>query len=296
MVQQRRQTIRALESDISGPRVASRQPRRVPFYLVPIRRIWACPLTVVGIAVGLSLAPTVALAQTGEEAAAPAGTNVPADGQPQSTVIDMLFAGSPLGLAIVVVILLLSIVSLYFIVVFSMTITRRRLLPGKVLDDLERMMGEGEFNNAIAYCHDQDNWSLATEVVAAGLHRYQESEFGFAEYRSAVEEAGEDQVGQLYRKTEVLNVIGSIAPMLGLTGTVVGMIEAFMTIAGQQGMAKPEQLAGGIGQALVTTLLGLLVAIPTMVALSYFRTRIDSLVSEGGKRIERILAPLGRKR
>ncbi len=122
------------------------------------------------------------------------------------------------------------------------------------------------------------------------------SEFGYAEYRSAVEEAGEDQTGKLYRRTEVLNVIGAIAPMLGLTGTVLGMIEAFTTIASLEGMARPQELAGGIGQALITTLLGLLVAIPTMVAFSYFRNKIDSLVAEAGKRIEQIMMPLGRKK
>lgn len=219
-----------------------------------------------------------------------------ADAPEENSVVNMLFRGSVLGLAIVVLILLLSIVSTYFVIVHAVTITRNRLFPEQILTELERMLAEGEVNSAVAFCHNRDNWSLATEVIAAGLQRYQSSEFGFAEYRSAVEEAGEDQVGRLYRKTEVLNVIGSIAPMLGLLGTVVGMIEAFMTIASRQGMARPEDLAGGIGQALVTTLLGLVVAIPTMVALSYFRTKIDSLVSEAGKRIERIMSPLGRKK
>lgn len=219
-----------------------------------------------------------------------------ADEQPVTSVTNMLFRGSTLGLVIVALILLLSVISTYFVIVHAVTITRNHLFPEPVMTELERMLSEGEINSAVAFCHDRDNWSLATEVIAAGLQRYQSSEFGFAEYRSAVEEAGEDQVGRLYRKTEVLNVIGTIAPMLGLLGTVVGMIEAFMTIASRPGMARPEALAGGIGQALVTTLLGLIVAIPTMVALSYFRTKIDSLVSEAGKRIERIMSPLGRKR
>ena len=68
------------------------------------------------------------------------------------------------------------------------------------------------------------------------------------------------------------------------------------TIASLEGMARPQELAGGIGQALITTLLGLVVAIPTMVAFSYFRNKIDSLVSEVGKRIEQIMTPLGRKK
>ncbi len=214
----------------------------------------------------------------------------------EKSVYNMLLEGSTLGLVIVVLILVLSVISTYFIIVNSVTITRKRLIPDVVMNDLERMLADGEINSAIAWCHDRDNWSMATEVIAAGLQRYQASEFGFAEYRSAVEEAGEDQVGRLYRKTEILNVIGSIAPMLGLLGTVVGMIEAFARIAAREGMAQPDELAGGIAQALVTTLLGLMVAIPTMVALSWFRTRIDSLVSEAGKRIEKIMSPLARKK
>ena len=157
------------------------------------------------------------------------------------------------------------------------------------------MIVHGEIKQAVNLCLQKENYSLSTEVVLAGLNRYQSSEFGFAEYRSAVEEAGEDQTGKLYRRTEVLHVIAAIAPMLGLTGTVLGMIEAFTTIASLEGMARPQELAGGIGQALITTLLGLVVAIPTMVAFSYFRNKIDSIVSEAGKRIERLMMPLGRK-
>ncbi|MGI9516924.1 MAG: MotA/TolQ/ExbB proton channel family protein [Pirellulaceae bacterium] len=244
-----------------------------------------------------ALVPATGLAQEpGSEVVAPDGEKGIADPEQKPTLMRMLLDGNPLGLVIVLIILLLSVVSTYFIIVHATTITRSRLMPEHVMSELERMLADGEVNSAIAFCHEPENYSLATEVVLAGLQRYQSSEFGFAEYRSAVEEAGEDQVGRLYRKTEVLNVIGSIAPMLGLTGTVVGMIEAFNTIAGREGMARPEELAGGIGQALITTLLGLLVAIPTMVAFSFFRNKIDSLVSEAGKRIERIMSPLGRKK
>ena len=212
------------------------------------------------------------------------------------TILKMIFGGNPLGLVIVALIVILSMVSLYFIIESFFTITRRRLMPDAVLSELEAMIVHKNINRAIELCHHKDNYALSTEVILAGLQRYKSSEFGYAEYRSAVEEAGEDQTGKLYRRIEVLNVIGAIAPMLGLTGTVLGMIEAFTTIASLEGMARPQELAGGIGQALITTLLGLLVAIPTMVAFSYFRSRIDSLVAEAGKRIEQIMMPLGRKK
>ncbi len=212
------------------------------------------------------------------------------------TVLTMLFGGNAFGMFIVGTILLLSLASVYFIIEHAIAIRRSRLMPAAVLDEIERQIVHGQIGKAIAICQDKENYCLATEVIVAGLDRYESSEFGFAEYRSAVEEAGEDQTGKLYRRTEVLNVIGSIAPMLGLTGTVLGMIEAFNTIAAKEGMARPQELAGGIGQALITTLLGLLVAIPTMVAFSYFRNKIDSIVAEVGKRIERVMMPLGRKK
>ena len=212
------------------------------------------------------------------------------------TIYEMLFGGNAFGVGIVILILLLSLVSVYFIVEQFVTISRHRLMPEALLEELERLIVHGEIRKAIETCRDKNNYSLVSEVVLAGLNRYKSSEFGYAEFRSAVEEAGEDHTGRLYRRTEVLNVIGAIAPMLGLTGTVLGMIEAFNTIAALEGMARPQELAGGIGQALITTLLGLVVAIPTMVAFSFFRNKIDSLVSEAGKRIEQIMMPLGRKK
>ena len=234
------------------------------------------------------------------ETADPVEANVVDDEQEDKatmpSVLRMLFGGNYLGHAIVALIILLSIISVYFIVEHLLTITHRRLMPDEVLFELDRLIVHGEINKAIELCMQKDNYSLSTEVILAGLQRYKSSEFGYAEYRSAVEEAGEDQTGKLYRRTEVLNVIGAIAPMLGLTGTVLGMIEAFTTIASLEGMARPQELAGGIGQALITTLLGLLVAIPTMVAFSYFRNKIDSLVAEAGKRVEQIMMPLGRKK
>ncbi len=233
--------------------------------------------------------PTVGIAFQGVEAAQAENTTPP-------TIFTMLFGGNILGILIVGLILILSVVSLYFIIEHLLTITRGRIMPDATLSELEALIIHGDINKAIELCHQKENYSLSTEVILAGLERYKGSEFGYAEYRSAVEEAGEDQTGKLYRRTEVLNVIGAIAPMLGLTGTVLGMIEAFTTIASLEGMARPQELAGGIGQALITTLLGLLVAIPTMVAFSYFRNKIDSLIAEAGKRIEQVMMPLGRKK
>lgn len=208
------------------------------------------------------------------------------------TILDTIIDGGVVGLLIV----LLSVVSVGFVIEHFMTIRKSTLMPDVVAADLEALISQGQVDQAIEYCLDPPNHSLFSTVVLAGLERYKGSEFGFAEYKAAVEEAGEDQTGSLYRKTEVLGLIGSIAPMLGLTGTVLGMIKAFNTIAATEGAAKPAELAGGIGQALVTTLMGLVVAIPTMIAFSYFRNKIDSIIAEAGKRVEQVLMPLGRRK
>jgi biopolymer transport protein ExbB len=206
--------------------------------------------------------------------------------------LDTLIDGGIVGLLIG----LLSVVSVGFMIEHFMTIRKSTLMPDAVADELETTIHDGQIEKAVEACRDAQNESLIADVVLAGLERYQASEFGFAEYKAAVEEAGEDQTGRLYRKTEVLGVIGAIAPMLGLTGTVLGMIKAFNKVAASGGAAPPDELADGIGQALVTTLMGLVVAIPTMIAFSYFRNRIDSIVAEAGKRVEQIMMPLGRRR
>lgn len=216
--------------------------------------------------------------------------------KPGRSLFGMAFSGDPFGIVIVVVIILLSIVSVFFVIEHAITISKGKLMPEYILQELDQRIARGEIAEAIEFCSLPENYCMSSDVVLAGLERFQASEFGFAEYKSAVEEAGEDHTGALYRKTEVLGVIGAISPMLGLTGTVLGMINAFNKLGETGGMAKPEELGGGIGQALITTLFGLVVAIPTMVAYSYFRNKIDSIVAEAGKRIERIMMPLGRKR
>ncbi|MEX2176416.1 MAG: MotA/TolQ/ExbB proton channel family protein [Pirellulaceae bacterium] len=208
------------------------------------------------------------------------------------TFIDSIRAGGYIG----AIIILMSIVAVGFVIEHSLTIRKQRLMPDAILDPLADMIANGQIAEATQYCAEPQNYCLATDVVLAGLERYQSSEFGFADYKAAAEEAGEDNTARLYRKTDGLNVIGVIAPMLGLFGTIEGMMEAFNIIASQEGQAQPHHLADSISKALVTTWLGLIVAIPAMVAFSYFRNKIDSLVSECGKRVERILTPLARKR
>lgn len=244
-------------------------------------------------ATSFSATATPARAQdTLEDVAAPtsAPTHVPGRA-PKRSLLQFLNDGGFIGWIIVV----LSMVAVGFVIEHAMTIRRAKLMPEEVVDQLDDLIRDGKVDEAIQVCEAPENHSLVANVVLAALQRYKNSQFGFAEYKAAVEEAGEDQTARLYRKTEILNLIGAIAPMLGLLGTVQGMIEAFNVIAASGGMAKPDQLAGGISLALITTFQGLVVAIPVMCAFTYFRGRIDSLVSETGNRVEQVLAPLARR-
>ncbi len=210
----------------------------------------------------------------------------------ERTFWDNLVASGLIGLVIII----LSFVAVGLIIEHAISIRKERLMPEVVLQQLEEMIHHGQIPEATEFCRDPKNYSLSTDVILAGLETYQGSEFGFAEYKSAVEEAGEDNTARLYRKTDLLNLIAAIAPMLGLLGTVQGMILAFNQLANETKHPSPADLADNISLALVTTFEGLVVAIPAMAAFSYFRNKIDSLVSECGKRVERILMPLARKR
>lgn len=239
-------------------------------------------------------APTESLE---EPAPAPAEPAAPSEAStPRADVPDSLWEMYVASGLIGYIITLLSVIALGFIVEHFLTIRKDTLMPDATVQDLDEMLQRGQLEAAQAYCAEPQNVNLFSQVILAGIERYRGSEFGFAEYKAAVEEAGEEQTSRLYRKTEVLGVIGAIAPMLGLLGTVQGMILGFNTIAISGGAAKPEDLASSISLALVTTFEGLVVAIPAMVAFSFFRNRIDSLVAETGKRVEQVLAPLGRRR
>ena len=129
--------------------------------------------------------------------------------------------------------------------------------------------------------------------LGAGLA---EVDGGWPAVEKAMEDATAEQSARLFRKIEYLSVIGNIAPMLGLLGTVIGMILAFREVADTQGAARAADLAEGIYLALVTTVEGLIVAIPALAAFAVFRNRVDQLVAEATDVAQHAVAPVKRKR
>jgi biopolymer transport protein ExbB len=185
------------------------------------------------------------------------------------------------------IILGLSIVALTLIIMHLVQIRRAALLPPEQLDVLDDMLARGDVAGALEYCVSPENDSYLARILAAGLTRFQKSAFGALEVKNAIEEAGEDQTARLYRSTDALGVIGAIAPLLGLLGTVLGMVGAFESLSRSAG-SNHEELAANISLALVTTLMGLVLAIPCVALFTFFRNRIDAIGSEAGLEIERL--------
>jgi biopolymer transport protein ExbB len=171
---------------------------------------------------------------------------------------------------------LLSIVTVGIIVQYFLSIRRETIVPGPLVATLRQLLDAEDYRSVVEVT-TQDT-SFLSRIIQAALR---EAANGFGAMERAMEETAEQHATGMLRKIEWLNLVGNISPMLGLLGTVWGMIGAFMQIleAGG-GTPAPQLLAGSIGLALVTTLLGLAVAIPALAVYSVMRNRIDALTSE----------------
>jgi biopolymer transport protein ExbB len=225
----------------------------------------------------LAVAPHVAAAQ--ETAASSADA--------PETFFEILRHSGLVGLLI----LLLSVGAVSLIIEHVMTIREKVLMPPGLAEDVRGLLAGGKLAAAQERCRQSP--SFLGFVLEAGIG---EVEGGWPAVEKAMEDAAADQSARLYRKIEYLSVIGSIAPMLGLLGTVIGMILAFREVAGTQGAARAADLAQGIYLALVTTVEGLIVAIPAVAAFAVFRNRVDQLVAEAAYTALHAVAPLKRLR
>ncbi len=231
-------------------------------------------------AIGLSLAlPVVAAAQAGSEPAvdAPAG------------FLEIIFAGGLIGILMIVVLLALSLTTAYLVFDHLMTIRKSILIPDGLAESVRKSLLSSDVSAAKVACQQQP--SMMSFVLSQGIG---ELEFGWNAVEKTLEDALAEQAARLFRKIEYLSLIGNIAPMVGLLGTVIGMIFAFQNVAATQGTASAPQLATGIYQALVTTVGGLIVAIPSIGAFAIFRNRIDQLIAEAGYTAQHVFSPLRR--
>ena len=189
------------------------------------------------------------------------------------------------------IIVLLSVVAAAFVIIHFVQIRRVALLPPEKVKGVREMVERGDLEGALEYATLPANDCYYLRVVGAGLKRFLRSPFGAFEIKSAMEEAGAEETAKLYRTMDVIATIGSVAPLLGLLGTVQGMIGAFDTVASgaANNASYYEELASNIAIALITTFQGLVVAIPCVSIYGYLRNRVDALAGECANNAEEIV-------
>ena len=165
------------------------------------------------------------------------------------------------------------------------TLRSSRFIPPGVANDLNAAISEERFADAEQICKLRP--SYLCYVVMCGLRKLHK---GVDASEKAMEEASQEQAARVFRKIEYLSVVGNIAPMLGLLGTVFGILLAFKAVAETGGTAVASDLAEGVYMGLVTIVEGLIVAVPALCAYSYFRTRLEQLSSEGNVIAEQIFS------
>ena len=188
-------------------------------------------------------------------------------------------AGLVVGRAITYIIYalqaMLSITVIALTIFYFLHINAGCIMPLQVVDQMTEMLDRGAYSELMDFCKTTP--THFTNVVAAGLDKATDG--GYQAAVSAVDDKVAEEAVHLENRISWLNLIGSISPMLGLLGTVVGMVMAFDVIAGTEN-PQPSQLAEGIGNALWTTLFGLAIAIPAMSFFFYFRNRLAYIVAE----------------
>ena len=195
-----------------------------------------------------------------------------------------------IGTAVTWLLLCMSAVAVGLVLAMIMDTRRKDLIPEALLDSIRADFKGGRFKDAIKRVKADDSF-LARILRDA----FQRAPGGHAAMRRALEQAADAALMGRLRRLEVLNVLGQVSPMIGLFGTVYGMILAFQAIVVSGGAADPVMLAGGIGTALTTTFWGLVVAIPSMAAYALLRQRLDGHATEALQGAEQLLGRLQHK-
>ena len=248
------------------------------FCTAPAFRLCIVLCLVAGVAVITTcVAPAVAMAQDDlgeEEAASGGGSNL------------LVYIAESCGWVFGPVFLLLSFVLVALLVMCFLQIRKAILMPPALTEQFEQHLEAKEYQPAYELAKSDD--SYLGHVLAAGMGKLQA---GYPAAAAAMEEAqGEEQM-KLEHKISYVSLIGALAPLLGLLGTVTGMVGSFKQIADNPGVApKPDQLAGGISTALVTTLIGLWIAIPAILFFQMFRNWLEEINSEAAEESSRLMS------
>ena len=213
---------------------------------------------------------------------APPTAEPPANSDQPSNVLS--WTVSALGPMYTVIFLLISFVFVSLLVMCILQSRRDNICPPDLVQNFEQKLGEKDFQQAYELARNDE--SVLGQVLSAGLARLSR---GYAKAAEAMQEVGMEESLKLEHKLSYLALIGSISPMVGLLGTVHGMIWSFSVIASSSATPKPSELAGGISTALFTTLIGLIIAIPALTAYNILRNLVTQRMMEVGITSENLM-------
>jgi len=193
--------------------------------------------------------------------------------------VDLLLSGGP----VLVAILLASLYGVYIFFERFFKLSKERLEADALMTRVNAAVRDRDLELALAAC--ERHGGPVARVIQSALRRLP---YGRAAVEAAFQEATLQEEQQLSRGLRALSTIAQISPLMGLLGTVTGMIIAFGEIS-QAGTGNPSVLAEGIGQALVTTAAGLIVAIPALIGANYLANRVDNIMLEIDRRREELM-------
>jgi len=200
--------------------------------------------------------------------AAQEGGAAPAEGGPhKKTVLELFEATGFVGWMMVAT----SVIGTTLTLMYVASITREKLAPTELAEELEALMSEGNYDEAIELC-DSDGGYLAT-IVGDGLRL---RHAGYEHMIGALEQAAAEEGFKVNAKISYLSLIGNIGPLLGLMGTVTGMISSFQTIESMKA-PTPGDLAKGVYESLVNTTMGLFIGIAFLTCFFFFKNKVTKL-------------------
>jgi biopolymer transport protein ExbB len=199
------------------------------------------------------------------------------------SLIEFIKAGGVVGYLII----LLSVVAVALLIDTVLRLRRDRLLPPNLVAESLRLAEEGRVGELQSINNASD--SVFGRIVGGALERHHQ---GVEAVRQEMQQLGEAEIIRLRHRVGYIGVIATAAPMLGLLGTVIGMIGSFQVLGHSRNAARPDELAVGISTALVTTCEGLILAVPLIFAHAYIRDRVSIVAQESAHAAERILALL----
>jgi len=209
------------------------------------------------------------------DAATQAAATAAAAGAPQESMLEFFF--NALGTKYVISFGIMSFALVALLILNFLALRRQAVIPDALIQNFEAALNEKNYQGA--YDMAKADESFLGALLAAGMSKLQQ---GYDACEEAMNAVGEDEAMKLEHRLSYIALIGSLAPMLGLLGTVDGMVASFMVIANSPTTPSPASLAKGISTALITTLVGLVMAMPAIGFFAYFKNLLARYIFDVG--------------